>query len=320
MSDGDPREFLAAGILGPTAVGKTAVALLLAERLGLEILSLDSRQIFRRLDIGTAKPTAAEHARVPHHLLDVLEPAEACSAGRYRELALDVLRSAGGRGVRLLGVGGAGLYWEALVHGLHELPRASAEIRVRHTRLLAAEGADALHRRLRDVDPETAARLAPGDIQRVSRALEVAEITGKPLSTLLRGPRPESRAIPVVALLRDRADLYRRIEERCACILDAGLVQELRGLLAAGVPPEAPGLRTVGYREFLPHLLEGKPLPKCVEEFVRDSRRYAKRQETWLRHRVPEAIVVRVDADETAEVTAERVGVVLAALQVVGPG
>jgi tRNA dimethylallyltransferase len=306
-SDSDPREFLAAGLLGPTAVGKTAVALIVAECAHLEILSVDSRQIFRRLEIGTAKPTAAERARVPHHLLDVLEPTETCSAGRYRDLALEALRAAARRGVRLLGAGGAGLYWEALARGLHELPRASAEIRQRHARLLAEEGPGALHRRLREVDPPSAARLAPADVQRVSRALEVAELTGRPLSALLRGPRPDSRAIPVVALLRERADLYRRIEDRCVRLLDAGLVEELRALLATGVPPDAPGLRTVGYREFLPHLLEGKPLPLCVAEFVRASRRYAKRQETWLRHRIPEAIVVQVGAEETAEETAGRV-------------
>jgi tRNA dimethylallyltransferase len=307
MNAGDPRKYLAAGILGPTAVGKTEVALLVGERTGMEILSVDSRQIYRRLELGTAKPTAGEQARVPHHLLDVLDPGEACSAGRFRDLALTALREAGERGMRLLGVGGAGLYWEALGRGLHELPRASGEIRARHARVLAEEGPGALHGRLRAVDAETAARLAPGDTQRVSRALEVHELTGQPLSALLRGPRPDARTIPTVALHRDRADLYRRIEERCRRILEAGLVTELRDLLSTGVSPDAPGLRTVGYREFLPHLLDGKPLLACEEEFVRASRRYAKRQETWLRHRVPEAVVVQVEPDEAAEATATRV-------------
>jgi tRNA dimethylallyltransferase len=308
MSSGDPREFLAGGLLGPTAVGKTAVGLLLAARHGLEILSVDSRQVFRRLDRGTAKPTAAERGRVRHHLVDDLDPTEACSAGRFCDLALLALREAGGRGVRLIGVGGAGLYWEALVRGLHELPRGSAETRAPHTQLLAQEDPGALHRRLQAIDPETAARLAPGDTQRVIRALEVNDLAGKPLSALLREPRADARAVPTVALLRDRADLYRRIEERCARILEAGLVEELRDLLATGVPADAPGLRTIGYREFLPHVLGRRSLPECLEEFVRDSRRYAKRQETWLRHRVPEAIVVQVEPDETAEATAERVG------------
>jgi tRNA dimethylallyltransferase len=311
MSSADPRESLAACILGPTAVGKTEVALLVAERTGLEILSVDSRQIYRRLELGTAKPTAAERARVKHHLLDELEPAQTCSARRFRDLALIALREAGERGVRLLGVGGAGLYWEALVRGLHELPPASAEIRARHVRLLAEEGSDALHRRLRAVDPPTATRLAPGDTQRVSRALEVHELTGLSLSALHRQPRPDARAISTVALQRDRADQYRRIEERCRRILEAGLVAELRDLLAAGVPPDAPGLCTVGYREFLPHLLKGTLLAACEEEFVRDSRRYAKRQGTWLRHRVPEAVVLWIRPGEAAEETAKRVGGVL---------
>jgi tRNA dimethylallyltransferase len=277
----------------------------------MEILSVDSRQIYRRLELGTAKPTTAERGRVQHHLLDVLDPGETCSARRFRDLALLALSKAGERGVRLLGVGGAGLYWEALVRGLHELPPASVEIRARHVRLLAEEGPDALHRRLRAVDPPTASRLAPGDTQRVSRALEVHELTGLPLSALHREPRADARAIPTLALQRDRADLYQRIEERCGRILEAGLVAELRELLASGVPPDAPGLRTVGYREFLPHLLEGKPLPECEEEFVRDSRRYAKRQGTWLRHRVPEAVVLRIAPGEAAEETAERVGTAL---------
>jgi tRNA dimethylallyltransferase len=307
MSGADPRAFLAAGLLGPTAVGKTEVALVVAERAGLEILSVDSRQLYRRLDIATAKPTAAECARVRHHLLDVLDPAETCSAGRFRDLSLAALREAGARGARLLGVGGAGLYWEALVRGLHELPRASAEIRARHARVTAEEGLGALHERLRAIDPESAARLAPGDTQRVSRALEVHELTGLPLSVLHRAPRPEACAIPTVALQRDRADLYRRVEERCARMLEAGVLEELHALLASGVPPDAPGLRTVGYREFLPHLLEGKPLPGCVEEFVRASRRYAKRQETWLRHRAPGAVVLRIEGGEAAEETAKRV-------------
>jgi len=308
MSGTDQRESLAACILGPTAVGKTEVALLVAERTGMEILSVDSRQIYRRLELGTAKPTAAERTRVKHHLLDELEPAQTCSARRFRDLALIVLTQAEERRVRLLGVGGAGLYWEALVRGLHELPPASAEIRARHVRLLAEEGPDALHRRLRAVDPPTATRLASGDTQRVSRALEVHELTGLPLSVLHQQPRPDARAIPTVALQRDRADLYRRIEERCRRILEAGLVAELRDLLAAGVAPDAPGLRTVGYREFLPHLLDGKPLAACKEEFVRDSRRYAKRQGTWLRHRVPEAVVLWIGPGEAAEETAKRVG------------
>lgn len=140
----------------------------------------------------------------------------------------------------------------------------------------------------------------------MSRALEVHELTGLPLSALHREARPDARAIPTVALLRDRVDLYRRIEERCGRILDAGLVAELRNLLAAGVSPDAPGLRTVGYREFLPHLLEGKSLAACVEEFVRDSRRYGKRQGTWLRHRVPEAVVLWIEPGEAAEETAAR--------------
>jgi tRNA dimethylallyltransferase len=307
MSGDDPLAYLAGGLLGPTGVGKTDVALELASRHGLEILSVESRQIYRQLEIGTAKPTAEERARVPHHLLDLLAPTEACSAGRFRDLALAALRESGSRGVRLLGVGGAGLYWEALVQGLHDLPPASAEIRARHARVRATEGLGALYRHLSVIDPETAARLEPGDTQRICRALEVAELAGRPLSELLRLPRPDARAVPTVALTRDRADLYRRIEARGHAMLAAGLVEEVRGLLAGGVPPDAPGLRTLGYREFLPHLLEGRSLGAGIDAFILASRHYAKRQETWFRRRPEGVISVEVGPDETAAAVATRV-------------
>ncbi len=307
MGAGRLTETLVGWIAGPTAVGKSEIALSLAEARGWAILSVDSRQIYRRLDRGTAKPSPEERARVPHLLLDALDPVETSSAGRFRALALASLRELGDRGGRALAVGGAGLYWEALTRGLHPLPPASASIRQRHEEILDREGPAGLHRRLAAVDPVTAARLAPPDRQRVSRALEVHELTGLTLSALLHAPRgPETRR-PVVALIRERGDLHRRIERRCEAMLAAGLLDEIRALLLSGLPASAPGLRTVGYREFLPHLLDGESLASCREVFLRHTRHYAKRQETWLRGRVPERIEIRIREGEPAESLRARV-------------
>lgn len=313
MGAGRVAEALVGWIAGPTAIGKSEIALCLAEARGWAILSVDSRQIYRRLDRGTAKPSPEERARVPHLLLDALDPVEPSSAGRFRALALESLRALGDRGGRALAVGGAGFYWEALTRGLHPLPPASAPVRQRHEEILVREGPEGLHRRLAAVDPVTATRLAPADRQRVSRALEVHELTGLPLSALLHAPRgPETRR-PVVALLRERGDLHRRIENRCEAMLAAGLLDEIRALLASGLSASAPGLRTVGYREFLPHLLDGEPLATCREAFLRNTRQYAKRQETWLRGRVPERVEIRIREGESTASLLARVDSALAA-------
>jgi tRNA dimethylallyltransferase len=290
------RRRLVGWLAGPTAVGKTEVALRLAERRGWTILSLDSRQVYRRLDRGTAKPSAEERARVPHLLLDCLDPTERCSAGRFRALALEALASLDSRDRSALAVGGAGLYWEALTRPMHPLPAASEEIRARHETIVRLEGVAGLYRRLAAADPETAQRLPPGDRQRVSRALEVCEITGLPLSRWIAEERAPALELPVVALVREPAELRERIAARCARMLASGLLEEIRGLLASGVPPDAPGLRTVGYREFLPHLLQGAPFEACRNRFVRNSWQYARRQMTWLRGRVPGHRPVRLSA------------------------
>jgi tRNA dimethylallyltransferase len=328
----DPFPALVAYVTGPTAVGKSEIALRLAEAHGWAILSIDSRQIYRGLDVGTAKPSAAERERAPHLLLDLLDPGEACSAGRFRAFALEALESLRVSGRRALAVGGAGLYWEALTRGLHPLPASSPEVRARHERIVRQEGVEGLYRRLQAVDPETARRLKPRDRQRVGRALEVAELAGEPMSCILarpeRGPEAagsshadgDGRRVPVVALTRSRPDLYRRIEERCRRMLEAGLIDELRRLLDAGVSPGAPGLRSVGYREFLPHLLEGAPLADCVERFLRESRRYAKRQETWIRHRLPDKVVLEIGQGEAPDRTAARLEEGIAGFRLDTPG
>jgi tRNA dimethylallyltransferase len=303
------RRCVVGWLAGPTAAGKSEIALSLAARRGWAILSVDSRQIYRGLDVGTAKPTPAERARVEHLLVDVLDPREACSAGRFRALALEALAPLDARGRRVLAVGGAGLYWEALVRPLHPLPPADPERRAAHAEIIEREGLAALHRRLAAVDPITAGRLAPEDRQRVSRALEVYESSGRPLSEWLGQARAGRVPLPVAALVPERAELERRIAARVEAMLRGGLLAEIARLLESGVPPAAPGLRSVGYREFLPHLLEDAPLAACRARFLEHTRQYAKRQLTWLRGRVPEHLRIDWAAGEpaaAAEVRVER--------------
>lgn len=306
----DPLRALVGYLTGPTAVGKTNAALALAERRGWAILSVDSRQIYRRLEIGTAKPTLHDRERVEHLMVDILDPAQHCSAGAFRRTAMQALAGRPPRSV--LAVGGAGLYWEALTRDLHALPQADPVVRARHRQILESEGAGGLYRRLKEIDPDAARWLSPNDRQRISRALEVAEITGRPMSRILAEPRPAAEAaLPVAVLLRPRAELYGRIVERCGLMLSAGLVGEVEAILVQGVKPDAPGLRSVGYREFIPHILADAPLERCVGEFVRNTKRYAKRQETWLRNRTPGARFLETSGTEDPECLGRRIEAVL---------
>ena len=305
------RGFLA----GATGVGKTEVGLYAARRLGLEILGVDSRQIYRRLEIGTAKPTPAERASVRHHLLDLLEPDETLSAGRYLDLFREALDDMGGRGAAGLAVGGTGLYLDACLGRLHPLPGRSETIRRRLRREEEQGGAGTLHRRLLAIDPDSGARIAPRDLQRVVRALEVAERTGRTLSSWFREvPRSVlPAATPVFHLSRDRDDLRRRIEERCRRMVEAGLAEEVRGLLDSGLSPEAPGLRTIGYGEWI-GWIEGRwSREKAFERLLRNTWRAARRQETWLRNRHPRRLVIRIEPGETAARAGERLLAALAA-------
>lgn len=284
-------------LTGPTAVGKSDLALELAERAGWAILSIDSRQLYRGLDRGTAKPTMEERRRVPHYLIDLLEPQELASAARFRDAYFDALSELESQNRPALAVGGTGFYWEVCTRGLDPLPATPPELRAETLRILEAEGVEGLRRRLQEVDPGAAERLGAQDRQRMGRALELVALTGRTTGELyartgeaspgtrIPGTEPDA-STPVIVLLRDRADLYARIESRCRAMLEQGLLEELRELLARGVPPSAPGLRTVGYREFLPHLLEGEALDIGIERFRRNSRRYGKRQMTWFRNRI----------------------------------
>jgi tRNA dimethylallyltransferase len=273
-------------LTGTTACGKTELALALAERLPLEIVSMDSAMVYRGLDIGTAKPSALVRARVPHHLVDVVEPTETYSAGRFARDALAAIREIGARGRLALLVGGTLLYLRALREGLASLPRADAVVRAELDAEGRALGWPALHERLARLDPEAAARIAPTDRQRIQRALEVHALTGLPLTELQRrGAAAPELTIATIALVpEDRAALAQRIERRFDAMVAAGLVREVENLRARGdLTPQLPALRAVGYRQVWGYLDGAYDWPEARRRALVATRQLAKRQLTWLR-------------------------------------
>jgi len=273
-------------ILGPTASGKSRLAFALARELPIEIVSVDSAQVYRRMDIGTAKPSPEERARVPHHLIDILDPDESYSAGRFRADAIRAVEGIFSRNRIPLLVGGTMLYYRALVAGLDELPAANSAIRKDIDAQAAKRGWPALHADLARVDPAAARRIAPLDAQRIQRALEVWRATGKPLSALQRGGEGSLPfALQTFALLpADRGELHRRIAERFRAMLDAGLIEEVRALrerfrLSAAMP----SMRCVGYRQVWDYLEGAYDLTTLREKAIAATRQLAKRQLTWLR-------------------------------------
>ena len=270
-------------LLGPTAVGKTSASLPLAEALNAEIVCIDSRQIYRGMEIGSAAPTREERARVPHHLVAEVEPEDAMSAGEFGRRARAAIDAIRDRDREALLVGGSGLYLRAVLGGLDEgLPRDAA-LRESLRARARTEGVDALHAELMRLDPETGARTSPRDAQRVTRALEVIALTGRPVSALrTRGRRTETPA-RIVVLDRDRADLETRIRARVASMIDAGLVDEVRALLSRGLDPHTPVLRSVGYAETIRFLAGDLDRAAWIEAIAVNTRRYAKRQRTWFR-------------------------------------
>jgi len=274
-------------LLGPTASGKTAVALALAQRLPCEIVSVDSAQVYRGLDIGSAKPDAAERASVPHHLIDIVEPTDAYSAGRFRDDALRLAREIHGRGRLPVLAGGTMLYFSALTRGLADLPRADPALRASIEARAAVEGWPALHAELARVDAATARRIEPTDPQRIQRALEVHALTGRPLSAL----QAERPAAPLpFTLLRialepgDRAVLHERIAARFRAMLRAGLVDEVVALRSRyALHGALPAMRAVGYRQVWETLEGTKPADTLEARGIAATRQLAKRQLTWLR-------------------------------------
>ena len=272
-------------IVGPTGVGKTRAALQLASQLDAEIVCADSRQVFRYMDIGTGKPTPAQRSVAPHHLLDVVDPDGAFDAADFSDAARDSIARIARRERSVIICGGSGLYIRALLHGLFPGPKADPSVRERLRADLDREGPDALHRTLAATDPDTAARLHPNDTTRVIRALEVAELTGRPLSVWQRehafGQHPYSAMTVAVWLERDAHRA--QIASRCASMVDAGLVDEVRALWSRGYGPDLPALQTLGYRHIGSHLRQETSLGDALDDMTRDTCRYAKRQLTWFR-------------------------------------
>lgn len=273
-------------LIGPTASGKSAVAMAIAARLPVEIISIDSAQVYREMDIGTAKPTAADRALVPHHLIDIVDPTERYSAARFRADALQQIDAITGRGRLPLLVGGTMLYFKALTEGLATLPDADPAVRAEIDREAARDGWPALHAALARVDPETAARLKPHDAQRIQRALEVYRVSGRALADLLRAQnRPTAMQVRAIALVpSDRRVLHERIAHRFESMLAAGLVDEVAALRKKyALESSHPSMRTVGYRQAWAYLEGGIDRTALRETGIFATRQLAKRQLTWLR-------------------------------------
>ena len=292
-------------LTGPTASGKTALSLRLAEKHGWEIFCMDSMQIYRGMDIGTAKPTREERARVPHRMIDICDPRDAFSVAAYREKAEALVRQKAEKGREVLFVGGTGLYLQAMMHpmGMGSVP-ADEALRA-ELRALAAteEGKNRLHGMLAEIDPATAARLPVGDVRRTIRAIEVTRGTGIPFS--MQPDREEESPFlwRVAATEMPRETLYDRINRRVEQMIRQGLAEEVRRLLEAGVPPESQSMQGLGYKEMIPYLRGEWPMDKAVEEIQNGSRHYAKRQGTFLRRLegIRSVDALAADAAEQAE-------------------
>lgn len=295
-------------LAGPTACGKTAAGLALAERIGAEIVALDSMSLYRRMDIGTAKPTAAERSRVPHHLIDVLEPHEEYSVAEYLRAADAACRDILSRGRRPLFVGGTGMYLRSLLRGVFTGPAADWEFRRQLDEELQHGSPEALHARLREIDPVTAQRLAPRDVRRVIRALEVHYLTKRPASELRQQPPlpPDQRPRHVYWLSPPRVWLYARINERATRMICEGLVEETRQLLAGPHPPGRTARQALGYKEVIDHLAGATSLEEAMELIQTRTRQFAKRQHTWFRNLV-ECRAVPMTGSETPDELAQLV-------------
>jgi tRNA dimethylallyltransferase len=272
-------------ILGPTAAGKSALGIWLAERLGGEVVVCDSTQVYRHFDIGTAKVQPHQRRGMPHHLMDLVEPDELFTAGEYRRRALAVLADLRQRSRLPVLTAGTGLYLRALLEGLADAPQRSEALRARLREKGRRNGEEYLHRLLKRLDPDAAARIAPRDIQKITRAVEICVLAGKSVSEIHGAGREalEGYRVHKIGLLPPRAELHARIEERVTTMLQQGWLEEVKQLLAQGTPPTAKAFQFIGYAELSRHL-EGKlDRAEAVRQIQQATRRYAKRQITWFR-------------------------------------
>jgi tRNA dimethylallyltransferase len=284
MGDADNRQKIVI-ILGPTASGKSDLALCLAERLDGEIVNADSMQLYRGLDIGTAKPSMELRQRVPHHLIGIADPDQEFSAADFRREATKAIVDIAGRGKKAFIVGGTGLYIRALLQGLVDSPSGAGEVRLGLEEEARRHGNEALLGELARVDPLTAERLHPNDLVRIIRALEVYRMTGKPVSQQRssHGFSGDYYCALKLGLMVDRLELYERIDRRVEKMINDGLVDEVRTLLESGFSPQLKALRSIGYRQICAFLSGEYSLAEGVRLIQRDTRRYAKRQMTWFR-------------------------------------
>ncbi len=295
-------------ILGVTASGKSDCALAVADALNGEIVSVDSMQVYRGMDIGTAKPTVEERARVPHHLIDILEPSEACSAAFFAAEADKAIAEIAARGRLPIVVGGTPLYLMSLMFGMFEGPSADPELRRQLRAVADEEGTATLHRRLEKVDPNGAERIHPNDYKRIERALEVYELTGKPLSELQTQWSADGLRYPgcVIGLRREKEDASRRINARVKLMVEMGLVEEVRGLLERPNGLSEQARQGLGYAQIIDHLEGRMSLADAVEQIKILTRRFAKHQRTWYR-KFHMAQWVDIGAEESKASIAERV-------------
>jgi tRNA dimethylallyltransferase len=295
MLNQPPAVFL----MGPTASGKTELALMLAEYLPCEIISVDSAQVYCGMDIGTAKPSLALRHRYPHHLIDILDPAEVYSAGRFCTDALALMKVISEQGRNPLLVGGTMLYFHALRHGISPLPPANPEIRAAIDKEAMVKGWGGMHGRLAEVDPVAARRIHSHDPQRIQRALEVFQLTGRPLSELIVDSRESAlpyRVITFILAPKERAALHARIERRFCTMLEVGFLEEVKRLFRRpDLSIESSSIRAVGYRQAWLYLQNRFSFPVMVEQTITATRQMAKRQLTWLRR---ESNAIHIDPEE----------------------
>lgn len=272
-------------ILGPTASGKSALAIALAERSNGEVVACDSTQVYRYFDIGTGKVPVVERRGIPHHMIDLVESAEVFTAGEYRRRATEVLEAICARGKLPILTAGTGLYLRALLDGLADAPARSEELRERLRQRGARRGPERLHQILRRLDRESASRIAPGDTQKVIRAIEIRLLSGQPVSALHQRGRARLEGFQVlkIGLMPPRATLYRRIDQRVTTMLESGWLDEVKVLLGRGITPTSKPFESLGYSQFRDVLAGKMVLNEAIRQIQQATRQYAKRQVTWFR-------------------------------------